>query len=181
MQSKLSNLVDNLSGIFNKQSKSCIERKKIKSECDYIGFRNNRLNYKCKECGKRSSKLINEAGRNFPIAYKFCKGDLKKFVLLLRKGVYPYEYMDSWEKFNETSLPPKRAYYSKLHEEDIIDPHSPHAQRVWHVFEIKDQGKNHDLHVMSHTLLLSDVFENFKDKCIEIYGVIPLIFCQHQD
>ena len=53
MQSKLSDLVDDLSGIFNKECKSCMERKNIKSECDSIGFRNNRFNYKCKECGKR--------------------------------------------------------------------------------------------------------------------------------
>ena len=53
--------------------------------------------------------------------YQFCNGDLNKFVQLLRKGVYPYEYMNSWEKFNETSIPPKEAYYSKLNEEDISD------------------------------------------------------------
>ena len=84
MQSKLSDLVDNLSGIFNKEYKWCIERKKIKSEWDYIGFRSNRLNYKCKEWGTRFSKLISEAVRNFPITYKFCKGYHKKFALLLR-------------------------------------------------------------------------------------------------
>ena len=60
MESKLSDLVDNLSGINNKECKSCMERKKIKSECDFIGFRNNILHYKCKECGKRCSKSINE-------------------------------------------------------------------------------------------------------------------------
>ena len=85
IQSKLSDLVDNLSGIFNKEYKWCIERKKIKSEWDYIGFRSNRLNYKCKECGTRFSKLISEAVRNFPITYKFCKGYHKKFALLLRR------------------------------------------------------------------------------------------------
>ena len=53
MQSKLLDLVDKLSWIFNKEWKSCMERKKVKSECDFIEFRNNRLNYKCKECGKK--------------------------------------------------------------------------------------------------------------------------------
>ena len=130
---------------------------------------------------KKCSKLINEAITNFPITYQFCNGDRNKFALLLRKGVYPYEYMDSWEKFNETSIPPKEAYYSKLNEEDISDSDYAHAQKVWDVFEIKNQGENHDLYLLSDTLLLSDVFENFRDKCIEIYGVIPLIFCQHQD
>ena len=89
------------------------------SEFDSIGFRDNRLNYKCKECGKRCSKLISKAVWNFTITYKFCKDDFDKFVLLLRNVVYPYEYMDSWERFNETSIPPKEAYYSKLNEEDI--------------------------------------------------------------
>ena len=60
MQSKLSELVDNLSGIYNKECKSCVE-KKIKSECHFIGFKNNRLNYKCKECREKCSNLMNEA------------------------------------------------------------------------------------------------------------------------
>ena len=90
---------------------------------------------------------------------------------MLRKGAYPFEYIDSWEKFNQTSLPPKRAYYCKLNEEDVIDADYKHAQKVWEMFEIKNQGKNHDLYVMSDTSLLSDVFENFRDKCIEIYGL----------
>ena len=65
MQSKLSGLVNNLSGIFNKEWKPCMGRKKVKSECDYIGFRNNTLHYKCKECRKICSKVISEAVRNF--------------------------------------------------------------------------------------------------------------------
>ena len=64
-----------------------MERKKIKSECDYIGFRDNRLKYRCKECRTRSSKVISKAVKNFPTAYQFCNGNLNKFVLLLRKGV----------------------------------------------------------------------------------------------
>ena len=88
-------------------------KKQIKSECDFIGFKNNRLNYKCKEWGKRYSKLIDQGIKNFPIMYPFCNGNLNKFVLLLKKVVYPYEYMDSWERFNETSVPPKEAFYSE--------------------------------------------------------------------
>ena len=98
-----------------------MERKNIKSECEFIGFKNNRLNYRCKECKGISTKSINELIEKFPRMYQFCNGDLNKFVLLLRKGVYPYEYMDSWERFNETSLPPKNDFYSELTLEDIFD------------------------------------------------------------
>ena len=85
--------------------------------------------------------------------------------------------MDSWGKFNEISIPPKEAHYSKLNEEDISDVDYAHAQKVWDLFEIKNQGENHDLYVLSDTLLLADVFENFRDKCIEIYGLDPAHFC----
>ena len=68
---------------------------------------------------------------------------------MLRRGVYPYECIDSWEKFNETLIPPKEAYYSKLNEEDISDADYAHAQEVWDVCEIKIQGENHDLYVLS--------------------------------
>ena len=84
---KLSDLVDNLSEIYIKECKACMERKKIKSECDFVEFKNNSLNYKCKECGKRCFKLINGSIKNFPILHQFCNGNLNKFSLLLRKGV----------------------------------------------------------------------------------------------
>ena len=121
MQSKLSDLVDNLSEINNKDCKTCMERKNIKSECDFIGFKNNRLSYRCKECKGTSTKPINELIKKFPSIYQFCDGDLNKFVLLLRKGVYPYEYMDSWEIFDKTSLPDKKAFYIELNSVDITD------------------------------------------------------------
>ena len=96
--------------------------------------------------------------------------------MLLRKGVYPYEYMDSWEKFDETTLPPKEAFYSNLNLEDISDEDYAHAQKVWDVFEIKKLGKYHDFYVQSDTLLLEDVFENFRNKCLEIYELGPGCF-----
>ena len=131
MRSKLSDLVDNLSEINNKDCKTCMERKNIKSECEFIGLKNNRLNYRCKECNGTSNKSINDLIEKFPRMHKFCNGDLNKFVLLLRKGVYPYEYMDSWERFNETSLPPKKDFYSELTLEDISDKDYSHAQKVF--------------------------------------------------
>ena len=108
--------------------------------------------------------------------YQFCNGDLNKFVLLLRKGVYPYEDMDSWEKFDETSLPDKKAFYSNLNLEDISDEDYAHAQKVWDVFEINNLGEYHDLYVQSDTLLLADVYENFRNMCLNIYELDPVYF-----
>ena len=71
--------------------------------------------------------------------------------------------MDSWEKFNETTLPPKEAFYSNLNLEDISDEDYAHVQKVWDVFEIKNLVEYHDLYVLSDTLLLEDVFENFRN------------------
>ena len=107
-----------------------MERKNIKSECDFIRFKNNRLNYRCKECKGTSTKSIMELIERFPSIHQFCGGDLNKFALLLRKDVYPYQYMESWERFNETSLPPKKAFYSELNLKDITDKDYAHTQKV---------------------------------------------------
>ena len=79
--------------------------------------------------------------------YQFCDGHINKFVLLLRKGVFPYEYMDSWEGFDETSLLDKEVFHSKLNLEDITDEDYAHGQKIWKEFEIKNIGEYHDLHV----------------------------------
>ena len=131
------------------------------------------MNYKCKECNGTSTNSINGLIEKFPSVYQFCDGDLNNFVFLLRKGVYPYEYMDSWEKFDETLLPPKKAFYSKLNLEDISDKDYNHAQKVWDVFEIRNLADYQDLYVQTDTFLLSDVFEKCRDKCIGIYGLDP--------
>ena len=84
--------------------------------------------------------------------------------------------MDSWEKFNETSLPKKESFYSELNKENITDEDHAHAQKVWEVFKIKNIGEYHDLYVQSDTLLLADVFENFKDRCINTSEFDPAHF-----
>ena len=168
MLSKLSDLVDNLYEINNKDCKTCLDRKNIKLECEFIGLKNTRLNYRCGECNGTSIKSINELTEKFLNTYQFCNDDLNKFVLLLRKGVYPYEYMDSWERFNETSLPPKKDFYSELILEDISEKDYNHAQKVFEEY-CTDMGDYHDLYVQTDTLLLADVFEKFRKKCVEIY------------
>ena len=77
--------------------------------------------------------------------------------------------MDDWEKLNESSLPEKEELYSHLNMEDITDADYAHAKRVCKDFEIKNLGEYHDLYVKSNTLLLADVFENFRNICINIY------------
>ena len=95
------------------------------------------------------------------------------FFLLLRKG---YEYIDGGERFDENTIPPKEAFYSKLNLENITDKDYAHDQNVWEVLEIKNHGEYHDLYVQCDILLLADMFQNFRDNCIEIYGLDPFHF-----
>ena len=108
--------------------------------------------------------------------YKFCNGDVDKCFLLLRKSIYYYEYIDSRKKLNENTIPPKQAFYSELNLEDISDADYEHVKKVWEAFEIKNLGEYHDLFGQCYTLLLADVFKNFRDKCIEIYELDPAHF-----
>ena len=112
----------------------------------------------------------------FPNTYQLCNKDLNKFALLLRKGVYPYEYTGSWKRFKEESLPDKEFFYSQLNNEHITDEDYAHAQKVWDTFQIKNISEYHDLYVQSDTLLLADIFENFRDKCVERYELDPAHF-----
>ena len=119
---------------------------------------------------------INRRIEKFSSVYQFCNGNLNKFILLIRKGVYPYEDLDSWEKFDEASSPDKKAFHSNLNLEDTSDKDCLYAQKVWGVFEIRNHIKYHDLYVKSDTLLLADVFENFRNMCLDIYGLDPVYF-----
>ena len=102
---------------------------------------------------------------------KYYTGD--KLSLVKRKGVYPYEYMDSLERLKESKLPPKEAFYSKLTEEDISDEDYTHAKKVWKVFKMKHLQDYHNLYNETDVLLLADVFENFRNICMKNYKLDP--------
>ena len=96
-----------------------------------------------------------------------------KFNLLAKKGVYPYEYMDSLEKLKETALPPKEAFYSRLNDGGISDEDYAHAQNVWKTFKMEYFKDYHELYNKVDVLLLADVFENFRDICVTNYELDP--------
>ena len=97
----------------------------------------------------------------------------EKTHLILRKGVYPYDYMDSPERMNETQLPPKSAFYSILNDSHITDDDYEHAQKVWKEFNMISMKDYHDLYLESDVLLLTDVFENFREVCQKNYELDP--------
>ena len=190
MSSSLSKFVDNLSeGIHNSKCADC------KSNLDYIKTKNEKLILECYNCKQRYRKKFNkELIKRFASTYEFWNNDttgltaelsslerssserINKFVLLLRKGVYPYEYADTWERFSEISLPSKKDFYSNLNMEDISDIDYRHANNVFKVLKLKNLGDYHDLYVQSDTLLLADVFNNFRDMCLKEYELDPAHF-----
>ena len=172
MSLSLSKLVDNLSeGLDNNE---CLD---YESCLDYIKTKNEKLILKCFICKQYYEKDFNkELIKRFASTYEFCNKNLNKFVLLLRKDLYPYEYMDNWERFNETSLPNKESFYSNLNMENIDDIDYRHGNNVFKRFKVKYLGEYHDLYVQSDTLLLADVFENFRNACLKVYELDPAHF-----
>ena len=96
----------------------------------------------------------------------------EKLDLMAQKGVYPYDYMDSFDKFDE-KLPTKEDFYSILNNQHISDDEYKHAQNVWSTFSLKNMGEYHNLYLKSDILLLADVFENFRKTCLEYYKLDP--------
>ena len=97
-----------------------------------------------------------------------------QFDLVTRKGVYPYEYMDSFDRFEETQLPPKEKFYSSLTDESISDSDYQHAQEVWTTFNCRTIGDYHDIYLRTDVLLLADVFENFRRTALSTYKLDPV-------
>ena len=153
MSTSLSSLVDNLSEKLH--SDKCRD---WKFELHYMSFEYNQLIFQCFECKRNYMKDFNkELIKRFRNTYEFCNGDIIKFILLLRNG------------FNETSLPGKKAFYRKLNLEGITDKDYAHTQKVFKKLKLKNLGDYHDLYVQSDTLLLANVFLNFRNKCIEMH------------
>ena len=138
---------------------------------------NKKLIYKCIDCEKEYEKEFNnELIRRFANTYKFCDNDLDEFIMLLRKGVYPYEYIDEWDKFHEKVLPGKESFYSNLTLKNISEIDYAHANNVFKKFNINNLGEYHDLYVKSDTLLLADIFKNFRQTCLKNYELDPAHF-----
>ena len=172
MATSLSKLVDNLTEDIH--GDKCFD---CKSDLSYMKVIDETLIFRCFNCKKNYKKEINkELIKRFASTYTFCNNDLNKFVMLLRKGVYPYEYMDGWDKFNETSIPNKELFYSNLTMENITETEYIHANNVFKTFKLNNLGDYHDLYFQSDTLLLADVFENFKKACIKTYEFDPAHF-----
>ena len=97
----------------------------------------------------------------------------EKVKLISRKGIYPYDYMNGIKKFSEEKLPQKEEFFSKLNDCGISDEDFDHAQRIWKEFGMKNLGEYHDLYLKSDVLLLADVFEEFRNVCMENYSLDP--------
>ena len=96
--------------------------------------------------------------------------------LIKQKGFYPYEYMNTEEKFNDTKLPPREVFYSKLSGKGISEKDYKHACNVWNTFKMKTFKDYHKLYNETDVLLLADVFENFRNLCLKIYGLDPVYY-----
>ena len=143
MSTSLSNLVSSLSeGLHNDRCIDC------KSCFDYMTTKDEQLIFRCFRCKKSYEKNFNKKLiQRVTNTYEFCNRDLNKFILLLRKGVYPYEYMDSWQRFDETSLLDKDAFYSNLNMEDVTDVDYRHGKTVFeYLIIIKNLGDYQNLY-----------------------------------
>ena len=101
--------------------------------------------------------------------------------LLLRKGIYPYEYIGSRKKSNENTIPPKEAFYSELNLDGISDADYEHVKKVWEAFEIKNLGEYHDLYVQCDILLLADYLKTFEGSLLKYMNLILLNFSLDKD
>ena len=147
MAISLSNLVDNLTEKIHKtKCKDC--------DCfrEYESVKDNLIKYKYLSCNKNhSNKIDEELKKRFKNILTFSNNDINTFIFLLRKGIYPYKYMDGLENTNET-LPEREEFYSNLNMEDITDADYMHAKKVCKDFKIKKMDEHHDLYLKKDML-----------------------------
>ena len=115
--------------------------------------------------------LVNNLARGGGEFFGFKNYSDHQHGLLIRKGIYPYEYMDNWDRFEETALPPASSFYSKLNMSGVSDQDYEHACKVWRDFEIKNLGEYHHLYLRINVILLANVFETFRKVCLDNYGL----------
>ena len=119
----------------------------------------------------RLDSLVSNLARGGDEFFGFEDYNESQYKLLIRKGIYPYEYMDNWDKFAETTLPPKKAFYSKLNISGVSNQDYEHACRVWNNFGIRNLGEYHNLYLKTDVILLANVFKAFRKVCLENYGL----------
>ena len=161
----LDKLVSNMLGVNPQKCSKCdgkLEVEKFTSSLELICI--------CNDCNETSTQIIDKTKLIHTTDYS-----PDKAYLLARKGVYPYDYMDSWERFDET-LPAKEEFFSQLYEEGISEKDYTHAKHIWSAFNCKNMGEYHDLYLCTDVLLLADVFENFRNLCLNQYKLDP---CQY--
>ena len=112
--------------------------------------------------------LVNNLVRGNNEFFGFKDYNKSQYKLLIRKGIYPYEYMDDWNRFKETTLPPKEAFYSKLSMSGVSDQDYEHTHRVWSKFGINNLGEYHDLYLRTDIILLANIFKAFKKLFLKI-------------
>ena len=106
--------------------------------------------------------LVNNLARGGHEFFGFESYNDRQCELLIHKGIYPYEYMDSWDRFKETSLPSIKRFYSNLNMSGVINTYCEHACSVWREFGIRNMGEYHDLYLRTNVILLANVFESFR-------------------
>ena len=172
MSSSLENLVKNMTKCGKCDTCNpgkCIKRS-INSEGRIIQHKTSFPCGECINCKNSVKACITPNYDNLIYTSKKFKG--KKLDLMARKGVYPYDYMDSFDKFNE-KLPTKEDFYSNMNNEHISDEDYCHAQKVSNTFQLQTMGEYHNLYLKSDILLLADVFENFRKTCLQYYKLDP--------
>ena len=172
MASSLDELASNLCGT------SGIQCDKCKGNMELINISGNYIaSLRCKRCRIKKTKGLGKGvlKKNFNDTSRFSGCDKKSCLM-----IYPYKYMDCWKKFEETSLPPKDAFYSRLNVKGISDQNHEHAQQIWDIITPGHKnitlGDYHDVYFATDVLLLADVFETFQNTYLKNCKLDPAHF-----